>query len=175
MPINANWGEWRENEIADANAYGVGRWEVRRNSSDDGFQVIALKSYRKGDLVHAALKVSDNEERTVHTLQKDWNKHIDIDIPGRFFNHSCCANLGIHDNHAGAYDFVALEDIPAGSELRWDYATVEYEIGNFPAECLCGSKQCRSAVRGFKFSSNTLRSQYGGYIAAYLKSNAQQR
>ena len=84
MPINANWGEWRENEIADANAYGVGRWEVRRNSSDDGFQVIALKPYRKGDLVHAALKVSDNEERTVHTLQKDWNKHIDIDIPGLY-------------------------------------------------------------------------------------------
>jgi len=160
----------RENEIADANVYGQGRWNVRRNPSNDGWQVVALKRFEKGELVHAALKVGDNDERTVHTLQKDWNKHIDIDIPGRFFNHSCYANLGIHDNHAGAYDFVALETIEIGDEMRWDYATVEYEIGNFPAKCLCASKACRSAVRGYKFSGEVLRDQYGGYIAEYLKS-----
>ena len=39
-----------------------------------------------------------------------------------------------------AYDFIAVHDIESGAELRWDYATVEYEIGNFPSECLCGAK-----------------------------------
>ena len=68
-----------------------------------------------------------------------------------------------------AFDFIALQFIPAGTELRWDYATVEYEIGNFPGNCLCKEEKCRAAVRGFKFSSEILKEQYGPYIAKYLK------
>ena len=46
-----------------------------------------------------------------------------------------------------AYDFIALHDIESGAELRWDYATVEYEIGNFPSECLCGAKVKKKRFR----------------------------
>ena len=78
----------------------------------------------------------------------------------------------INIDYVIAYDFVALETIEIGGEMRWDYATVEYEIGNFPAQCLCGQKQCRSAVRGYKFSGEVLDGQYGNYIANYLKTSA---
>ena len=64
-----------------------------------------------------------------------------------------------------AYDFIALHDIEIGAELRWDYATVEYEIGNFPSECLCGAKvkkiksyldfsKCLFLVISFKYILN---------------------
>ena len=76
--------EMHENEIQNANNYGIGRWQVKRNGSDDGWEVVALKRFNKGELVHSALKMGDNDVRTVHTLQKDWNKHIDIDIPGSY-------------------------------------------------------------------------------------------
>ena len=35
-----------------------------------------------GEIVHTALKMGDSEKRTVHSLQKNWNHHIDIDCPG---------------------------------------------------------------------------------------------
>ena len=82
MPVLLE-NEMHENEIKNANVYGAGRWVVQRKSDmHDGWEVVALKRFNKGELVHSALKMGDNDIRTVHTLQKDWNKHIDIDIPG---------------------------------------------------------------------------------------------
>ncbi len=80
--------------------------------------------------------------------------------PTRFINHSCEPNLrsfarvGDHaDKHIHDLALFAIEDIPAGVELTFDYVDGEETdlVGdsNDPskmkdmARCLCGSENCR--------------------------------
>ena len=42
-----------------------------------------------------------------------------MDLPARFINHSCDANVGIRDNSLGAFDFVSLTPVARGEELTW--------------------------------------------------------
>ena len=42
-----------------------------------------------------------------------------MDLPARFINHSCEANVGITDNNLGAFDFYAIMSIRQGEELTW--------------------------------------------------------
>lgn len=42
-----------------------------------------------------------------------------MDLPARFINHSCEANVGICDNDLGAFDFISLVPIACGEELTW--------------------------------------------------------
>ena len=62
--------------------------------------------------------------RNSHSIQKDWNKHIKMDIPAILINHSCAANVGIVDNDASSYDFISLTHINKGVELTWDYGNL---------------------------------------------------
>mmetsp|Transcript_39467 Transcript_39467/g.66160 ORF Transcript_39467/g.66160 Transcript_39467/m.66160 type:complete len:652 (-) Transcript_39467:199-2154(-) len=62
---------------------------------------------------------------------------------GRFMNHSCGPNCGAEKwivdgvQRVGMY---ALRDIPAGTELTWDYNFAT--VGNARQKCLCGAKNC---------------------------------
>lgn len=69
----------------------------------------------------------------------------------RWINHSCGPNCEAQENASGKRVYiVALQDIPAGAELFYDYGLVmegrltkklqrEYQ-------CLCGSEQCRGTM-----------------------------
>ena len=46
-------------------------------------------------------------------------EQVFMDLPARFINHSCEANVGIRDNNAGAFDFLALQPVLRGEELTW--------------------------------------------------------
>ena len=84
--------------------------------------------------------------------------------PSRFVNHSCTPNCAIYTvsyNHAdeNLYEvaFFAIMDIPAGTELTFDYKDdgdtdkitdemadrLEKENGERPIKCLCGTEECR--------------------------------
>ena len=83
--------------------------------------------------------------------------------PTRFINHSCDPNLrqftvSSFRGDEKVYDlaFFALEDIPAGTELTFDYLdkddekvthenveAMEKDKGKSVTRCLCGSKNCR--------------------------------
>ena len=84
--------------------------------------------------------------------------------PTRFMNHSCdpnCRLFTVSFNHSDPHlyelAFFALEEIPAGTELTFDYKDeddrsvityeqaleVEERDGYMPQRCLCGSKQCK--------------------------------
>jgi histone-lysine N-methyltransferase SUV39H len=80
--------------------------------------------------------------------------------PTRFINHSCEPNLrsfarvGDHvDKHIHDLAFFAIQDIPAGTELTFDYVdgvdTDLVDDSNDPeklkdmTKCLCGSNNCR--------------------------------
>lgn len=76
--------ELQNDEIKDANKCGIGRWCIERNQTDDQWNVVASKQFVKGELVFSALNLGSHKQRTAHTIQKDWNHHIFIDLPGRF-------------------------------------------------------------------------------------------
>jgi len=137
------------------------------NKTTLGYGLESLRSFHEGDKVMSS-KALEVTPRDSHTVQTGWDRHVLIDLPARFVNHSCDANLGIRDNKNGAYDFFALRDIREGSELLWDYEASEYEIGSFET-CLCASQRCRKSLGGFKKHGDQVKSCYGEYVADYLK------
>ena len=156
-----------EDEIDDANERYENALEVIE-TPNCGWGVRALKKFSKHEKVMAS-KALAVVPRDAHSLQKDWDKHILVDLPTRFMNHSCEANVGIKDNSEGAYDFFALEEIEEGEELFWDYEQAEYgSLGGFQS-CMCGAPKCRGLMKGFKESGDTIKEQYGSYYANYLK------
>mmetsp|Transcript_1800 Transcript_1800/g.3201 ORF Transcript_1800/g.3201 Transcript_1800/m.3201 type:complete len:225 (-) Transcript_1800:430-1104(-) len=154
-----------QGEIDDANERYRGILKI--NGTPLGYGLEASRSFREGDKVMSS-KALEVTPIGSHTVQTGWNRHVLIDLPARFVNHSCDANLGIKDNIGGAYDFFALKQIDEGSELLWDYETSEYEIGSFET-CLCGSQRCRGSLGGFKKHGDQIKNLYGEHVADYLK------
>ncbi|VEU36592.1 unnamed protein product [Pseudo-nitzschia multistriata] len=154
--------------------------KIRESSSGKGLGLFATKDFAIGDLVMSSRPVVTTKERSSHTVQIDWDRHILMDLPATLVNHSCDANLGIQNNsngvrdeddgeeYFGAYDFYAIHPIREGEELTWDYETSEWELSTF-FQCTCGSTKCRGFLRGFKQNADMIRQQNGEYHAAYLK------
>eukprot|EP00795_Rhopilema_esculentum_P011410 gene11410-21609_t len=72
---------------------------------------------------------------------------------GRYLNHSCMPNLFVqnvfYDTHDLRFPLVAFftqQNVPALTELTWDYS---YEVGSVPGkvlQCYCGSIECRGRL-----------------------------
>jgi hypothetical protein len=80
----------------------------------------AARNFNKGALVISSkLKdvktvggIKSSATSCAHSIQIDWNKHILMDLPARYLNHSCDPNVGVLGLNAnGSYNFVALKDI----------------------------------------------------------------
>ena len=143
-------------------------FDIFIQQTEKGRGVFASRDFCKGETVVVGRRVDILPERTTHTFQMDFDLHIESDEPGSVINHSCSANTGVRNNQFGAYDFVALVDIPSGSEITWDYSTTEYSFIDIP-KCCCGSTECRSKLLGYKFLPDEIRKKYGEFIADYLK------
>lgn len=68
---------------------------------------------------------------------------------GRFINHSCQPNCETQKwvvRGELAIGLFTLEDIPAGTELTFDYNFERY--GDKPMKCLCGATACRGVIGG---------------------------
>ncbi len=136
--------------------------------TNKGRGVFTSRCFHKGETVVVGHRVKILPERTNHSFQMDFNLHIELDEPGRLINHSCSPNTGVRNNKFGAYDFVALVDIPSGSEITWDYETTEYVSIAIP-KCCCGSPECRLKTLGFKFLPVEIKKKYGEFVADYLR------
>lgn len=80
-----------------------------------------------------------------------------------YINHSCNPNCGV----SGEITFVAMIDIPKGSELTIDYCMVDNE--DYSIDCKCGSPNCRRKITGFDWKLKELQQKYKGYFARYLQ------
>jgi hypothetical protein len=166
---NANYNSLQE-EIDNANQRYQGRLQIS-NTSDRGYGLVSSRPFHKGEKVMSSHAICICPCSDAHSVQMAWDQHAKIDLPARFVNHSCDANLGIKNNYSvdtGVYDFYALKYIDEGKELLWDYETSEYEIGSFET-CLCGSAKCRVSMGGFKKNGDKVKEMYGDHIADYLK------
>mmetsp|Transcript_16269 Transcript_16269/g.23858 ORF Transcript_16269/g.23858 Transcript_16269/m.23858 type:complete len:214 (+) Transcript_16269:142-783(+) len=158
-----------QEEIKDANDRYNGILTIREtNDRGWGLHVTRSKPFSIGEKIMSSVALSTSHVRDSHSVQVGWDKHVLMDLPARFINHSCDANVGIRDNESGAYDFFAIREIEFGEELLWDYEASEYEVSAFET-CLCGSSKCRKVLGGFKMSGETIRDLYGEYYANYLK------
>ncbi len=117
---------------------------------------------------------SSNEASSIPT----WygiNKSTWID-PGKgifsFFNHSCDPNTAI----IGTKKVVARRDIPAGTELTFDYSFTDADINwTLSDSCTCGSKNCRKIIRSIQnLSPATVKAHYPlipkYFLNLYIKS-----
>jgi hypothetical protein len=79
-------------------------------------------------------------------------------------NHCCRPNVGVR----GQITFVAMHDIPAGSELTIDYAMIDGDPAE-RMECSCGAPECRRVITGNDWRLPELRRRYAGYFSRYLQ------
>src|SRR3989344_7616464 len=123
--------------------------EVKK-SGIEGMGVFALKNFKEGEMVYSFEKgkiigvadipnVPDVEKRYLDEIRKD--EFEVIKPPARYVNHSC--NPNVMEKERTAY---ALGNIKKGEEITIDYDKIAYL--EKPFECRCGSKNCRSFVRG---------------------------
>jgi len=82
-------------------------------------------------------------------------------------NHSCQPNAGMIIKGTDV-NLIAIADIPAGSEIFFDYSTTMDE-DDFELDCCCGSAKCRGRVRDFKHLPAALRKHYAklGIVPEY--------
>ncbi|KAL8662201.1 MAG: hypothetical protein Q9168_008294 [Polycauliona sp. 1 TL-2023] len=133
----------------------------------EGFPGLVEEYYQKLATEQATANIKDDEELWENPDYVPYEYVCDgihVGSPTRFMNHSCdpnCRLFTVSYNHADTnlYDlaFFTLEEIPAGTELTFDYKDeddrtvitdeqarqVEKSKGYMPAKCLCGTSECR--------------------------------
>ncbi|MBF0229628.1 MAG: SET domain-containing protein [Desulfamplus sp.] len=146
--------------------------DVLFNQTDKGIGVIAARDFKKGEIVVVGRRVAVLPERTIHSLQMDFDLHVEIDRPGKLINHSCNPNTGVKNNEFGGYNFIAIVHISEGDEITFDYETTEEITEYFSIavpECLCGCSNCRGKIRGFHSLPPERKEYYSEFIGDYLK------
>ncbi len=76
---------------------------------------------------------------------------------GRFINHSCSPNCETQKwvvQGEISIGLFTLKDIPAGTELTFDYNFERY--GDKPVKCLCGTPACRGLIGGERETADTV-------------------
>ena len=136
--------------------------------TNKGKAVFTRCDIAKGAVVVRGRPVGYSPTRTRHTLQMDWSLHAIFDEPSCLINHSCMPNTGVIANEFGGYDFVALDDISAGDEISFDYATTEYFSIAVPS-CICGASNCRKKITGFEQVPRCSKVVVDGFVAPYIK------
>ncbi len=91
-------------------------------------------------------------DRECDALQIGPGRYLDLEPPGVFTNHSCQPNAGIR----GDVFLVALRDLRAGEEIRFDYSTTMDE-DHWTLECRCGSPNCRGLIGDFKWLPKAIK------------------
>ena len=89
-----------------------------------------------------------------NALQIGIDSYLDLDPPGRLVNHSCEPNAAVFGN----VRLIALRDIAAGEEIRFDYSTTISDGWTMP--CLCDSIHCRGIVAAFQLLPRVLQRKY---------------
>ncbi|MER9625461.1 SET domain-containing protein-lysine N-methyltransferase [Mesorhizobium sp. M0222] len=138
---------------------------------EKGRGVFSSRHFLPGEVVMIGLVAGIERERTIYTIQTDWDIHAKFEEPAVLSNHSCSPNLAIVQNRFGAYDFIAIHEISRDIELTWDYATTEFDSIAVQV-CLCTSKNCRGAAGGFSTLSPDHPLLSAGYYAPYLQRNS---
>jgi hypothetical protein len=89
-----------------------------------------------------------------NALQVGIDRYLYLDEPGRYVNHSCAPNAAV----VGDTSLVAIREVAAGEEVRFDYSTTVSDGWTMP--CGCGAPGCRGLVVAFQLLPEALRRRY---------------
>jgi len=90
-----------------------------------------------------------------------------------YLNHSCEPNCAVSIDDDNRATLFALEDIPAGAELGFDYSTTSTDdLGTWRMDCTCGSASCRRVISGCQYLDPSLVANYRSknILPAYVES-----
>lgn len=76
--------------------------DVKVTLTHKGRSVFANRSFSKGETVVTGRRVMLLPQRTNHSVQMDFDLHVEIDEPARFISHSFSTNTGVRNNEFGA-------------------------------------------------------------------------
>jgi SET domain-containing protein len=121
---------------------------VIKASKIDGKGVFATRDFKKGEVVirwDTSHTLTPEDIEKLPTSEKLFatyfsGRHILMQSPERYVNHSCDANT-----HSVNFCDVATRDIKKGEEITANYS--ETMEGNVSMVCNCGSKNCRGVIR----------------------------
>ena len=118
-------------------------------SAIDGYGVIALRPFAKGDDIAEIDGVTWREGEDVDDRYSLWIEdglYFDMVDQTRFINHSCDPNsyveTGVTDDGQAWATVIALRPIAVGEELSYDYAFPPH----LAEPCRCGSSKCRGLI-----------------------------
>lgn len=128
------------------------RSAVRVGPTDVGMGVFASRCFVAGEeILRFRGRIIDFPStlamglRECNAFQIGPDAYLDPVGPGVFVNHSCDPNAGIRDTTR----LVALRDLAADEEVRFDYSTTMDE-SHWTMACRCGSRRCRRTIGDFK-------------------------
>jgi hypothetical protein len=140
----------------------MGPATVRIGECSLGRGLFAATDFRREDLIMVFKGPRYERDDPIHQtreganlLQTGLRTYILLQEPGVFVNHSCDPNAGIRINRR----LVAIRDIVAGEEIRFDYSTTMDE-GYWTMECRCGAAHCRGRVTDFHELPDEVRARY---------------
>lgn len=144
------------------------------SESGAGRGVFAARDFQKGELILQTIGIV-LPYQTMYSIQFEWDRHLEVEPPARYLNHSCDPNLGVGRCGKEGIDFIALRDIRKGEEVAFDYAMTEYKhypranpADEFDLVCHCKADNCRGRLGYFAELSAELKRKYRGFIAEYL-------
>jgi len=119
------------------------------NTKDDGkHELSKLNTQQKDEREHKSLRRFLDEDCGSYTLDSKVSGNI-----GRYFNHSCDPNLFVQNVFVDTHDprfpwvaYFALSNIPAGTELVWDYNYTVGCVKDKQIQCYCGVKNCKGRL-----------------------------
>ncbi len=139
-----------------------------RKTAGKGKGVFSTKFFKADEIVMLRKIEKKLDKNHSHASQVGENEYVLHTGSITKVNHSCSPNCGIRLNATGAHNFVAMRDISIDEEITFDYAMRNYGIDYFPKHCMCGSKNCRGKISGWKDLSDGKKKEYKGFVVPYL-------
>ncbi|MEH2390259.1 MAG: SET domain-containing protein-lysine N-methyltransferase [Nostoc sp.] len=126
------------------------------HSQTYGKHLVAEQRIKKGTVFHQIKNYRVLPYPTSQSLQINADKHICWEKYVLFLNNSCDPNTIVN---VESLELCAIRDIEEGEQITMFYPSTEWELHR-PFDCLCNSKQCLGVIRGAKYLSESLLSQY---------------
>ena len=98
------------------------------------------------------------------------NTYLDpISDSGRYLNHSCEPNAGIHKSNNQLF-LVAAKRVEKGTQIVIDYSTTIGDDDIWTMRCNCGANGCRKTIRRFGTLPAALQLEYvrAGLVPSYV-------
>ena len=121
---------------------------IVKKSKIEGNGVFAGRNFKTGEIVvkwDISHHLTPEEVKVIPETEKKYvayfkGKHILMQPPAKYVNHSCDANTYVND-----FCDIAKRDIKKGEEITANYSET-MDINEF-MKCNCGSKNCRGLIQ----------------------------